>query len=132
MSIPILISGVLAILAFFAHAVQGDKEFRQLKPEITASKIKKQTWVQTRGGWHWVSVDLLFTGILLILISTTNVIEHKATVAQLLSIYFFITGAVWLVTVFVSKTEKKQIFTVGQWMLCFTLSALIYYGQRSL
>ena len=43
-----------------------------------------------------------------------------------------ITGIVWLVTVLVSKTEKKQIFTVGQWMLCFTLSALIYYGQRSL
>ena len=132
MNIPILISGALAILAFFAHAFQGDKEFRDLRPDATSSNAKKQVWIQTRGGWHWVSVDLLFSGILLILISTTNYIEQKIIIAQLLSIYFLITGIVWFLTVFVSKTDNKQIFLIGQWMFCFFLSALIFYGKTNL
>jgi hypothetical protein len=132
MNVPILIAGVLSLVAFIAHAFQGDKEVLMLKPEETDSKIKKQSWVQTRSGWHWVSVDLLFSSILLILISTTEFIENKSSIAQLLSVYFLLTGVVWFITVLFSKNNRKQIFTVGQWIFCFIMSGLIYYGLGNL
>lgn len=129
MNIPILIAGVLSLIAFFAHAFVGDKEYRQLKPALDADEKVKETWVQVRSGWHWVSVDLLLSSILLITLAASDFIQEKRVVLLLLSIYFFITGLIWLGTVFLSKNNNKQLLVLGQWIFCFIVSALIYYGN---
>ena len=72
MNIPIFIAGILSLLAFTIHAFIGDREYKSLKPEKTASPKVKETWVQVRSGWHWVSVDLLLSIILLSLLATTE------------------------------------------------------------
>ena len=129
MNIAILIAGILCLLAFGAHAFQGDKELRQLKPSLDSEEEKKNIWLQTRSGWHWVSVDLLLSGVLLVTLAVSNLIQEKQGVLLLLSIYFLITGLVWLGTVYLSKTNNKQLFVLGQWIFCFVVSALIYYGN---
>jgi len=129
MNIPILIAGMLCLVAFFAHAFVGDKEYRQLKPAPDSEEKIRETWVQVRSGWHWVSVDLLLSGILLITIAVSNFIQAQQEVLLLLGIYYFATGAVWLCTVFLSKNKSKQLLVLGQWIFCFIVSALIYYGN---
>ncbi|MFK7847070.1 MAG: hypothetical protein AB8G77_17340 [Rhodothermales bacterium] len=128
MNILLLIAGILTLFAFTAHAFIGDKEYRVLKPGQTALPKNKETWIQTRAGWHWVSTDLLLSGILLLLMATTDMIEAKAEIALLISIYFFACGIVWLFTVVLSKTEAKQIYVLGQWVFCFLVGGLIYAG----
>lgn len=128
MNILILIAGVLSLIAFFAHAFVGDKEYSALKPGIKSPYKHKETWVQVRGGWHWVSVDLLFAGVLLILLATTEVLTAKTEISLLLSIYFLLCGVVWLGTVAFSRTNNKQILALGQWIFCFLMSGLIYFG----
>ncbi len=86
MNITILIAGVLALLAFFIHSFIGDKEYRALIPDKETVAKNKDTWVQVRCGWHWVSVDLLITGIILLLMATTEIIQAKAEISLLLSI----------------------------------------------
>lgn len=44
MNIPILIAGILCLLAFFAHAFAGDKEHRQLKPASDSEEKIRETW----------------------------------------------------------------------------------------
>ena len=129
MNIPILTAGILSLLAFFAHAFIGDKENKQLKPEPSADEKAKEAWVQVRSGWHWVSVDLFLSGILLIVLATSDLIEEKQIILLLLSIYFFVTGLVWLGTVFLSRNNNKQLLVLGQWVFCFIVSALICYGN---
>lgn len=129
MNIPLLIAGTLSLLAFFAHAFVGDKEYKTLKPKTDAPSKTKETWVQVRSGWHWVSVDLLFSGGILLLMATTDLIKAKSEISLLLSIYFFVCGIVWLCTVLLSKTENKQILVLGQWIFCFLMSGLIYAGS---
>ncbi len=129
MNIPILIAGILSLIAFLAHAFTGDKEYRQLKPSQDSQEKLKETWIQARSGWHWVSVDLLLTGILLIILSISNYIQAKQEVLMLLSIYFLATGIAWLGSVIISRDNDRQLFVLGQWLFCFTLSALIYYGS---
>ncbi len=128
MNIPMVIAGALSLLAFFAHAFVGDKEYGVLKPETEAPSKNKETWVQVRSGWHWVSVDLLLSGVVLLLMATTEIIKAKTEISLLLSIYFFVCGIVWLGTVLLSKSDNKQILVVGQWIFCFLMSGLIYAG----
>lgn len=129
MNIPVLIAGVLALAAFFAHALVGDKEYQALKPASDSPDKNKETWIQVRSGWHWVSADLFLSGVLLILISVTDFILAKKEFLLALSIYFFICGIVWLGIVLSSRTINKQIMVLGQWIFCFLMSGLLIWGQ---
>lgn len=128
MNLPILIAGILSLIAFIAHAFIGDSEYRAIKPNLDDSEQKNATWIQARAGWHWVSVDLLFSSIALFLLATTEIIKAKSEISLLLSIYFFVCGIVWLITVLLSKNNNKQVFIIGQWIFCFLMSALIFAG----
>lgn len=129
----ILSAGIISIIAFFIHAFMGDKEYKTIYPvdEETGSK-KIISWIQGRCGWHWVSVDLFLCGVVLLLVSATNLLDGKKEIALLLGIYFFVTGLIWLATVLFSKTEGKQVILLGQWILCFLLSGLILFGRTTL
>ena len=128
MNIPLLIASMLSLLAFGVHAFIGDKEYRALKPEEAAPIKVKETWIQARAGWHWVSTDLLLSGMLLLIMATTSIIEAKAEISLLLSLYFFACGVAWLITVIRSKSQSKQVYVLGQWIFCFLMSGLIYSG----
>lgn len=129
MNIPVLIAGMLSLLAFFAHALVGDKEYQALKPASNSSDKNKETWVQVRSGWHWVSVDLFLSSVLLTMIAVTDIISAKKEILVLLSIYFFICGIVWFGIVLSSRNTNKQIIVLGQWIFCLIMSSLLIWGQ---
>lgn len=128
MNIVIILAGFLSLIAFIIHATIGDKEFCQLSPRKDSHEKLKNVWFQTRAGWHWVSVDLLFCGLLLLTIACTDFIQAKKEILVLLSIYYAGTGLVWFIMVFLSKASGKQFFVLGQWIFCFLQSGLIYYS----
>ncbi|MEN8215551.1 MAG: hypothetical protein ABFS56_04095 [Pseudomonadota bacterium] len=126
-------AGIISIIAFLIHAFVGDKEYKLILPNNEDESNKKiLSWIQGRSGWHWVSVDLLLSGIVLLLISATNYLEAEKTLALLLGIYFLVVGVTWFGTVLFSKTKNNQIIVLGQWILCFLLSGLIFLGWASL
>ncbi|MEO0341098.1 MAG: hypothetical protein AAF242_18030, partial [Bacteroidota bacterium] len=63
------------------------------------------------------------------LINFTDFFEHEKTILQLLSIYFLGYGIVWLITITISKSFPQNYLKLGQWLLLFGISALIYFGQ---
>ena len=128
MNIAILIAGVLSLLAFVVHAFMGDKEHQRLKPDILSNDKIQEIWIQGRAAWHWLSVDLLLSGILLIIISTTELIEAKSEISFLLALYFLICGLVWFGALYFSKQKNQQFLSLGQWIFCFVMSGLIYFG----
>ena len=128
MNIVWLVAGSLVLLASFIHAFVGDKEFQVLKPETDRPAKYGETWIQSRSGWHWVSVDLVLVGILLITMSITSFINAETEIAILLCIYFLCCGMVWLATVFFSGMGISQVFRLGQWIFCFLVSGLIFLG----
>ncbi len=84
-----LIAGALLLLAFLTHAFVGDKEYRALQPETEAPSKHKDAWVQVRSGWHWVSVDLLLFGCVLLLMATTELIKAKVALFGLGNVSMF-------------------------------------------
>ena len=130
MNTPALIAGILSLAAFFLHAFVGDREYRVLKPKSKKVVRHRYAWILGRAGWHWLSVDLMLSTVLLFLVVFTNVIQAKQEILFLLGIYFIVCGFAWLTTVIVSKDRTNQILVLGQWILCFTLGGLILWGSQ--
>lgn len=133
-NIPILLATILTILAFFAHTIGGDIEVQMIQPEPSTAtgEGNQQIWTMVRCGWHWISFDLLFASVGLILVNFTNFFENKRTVLQILSFYFLGYAIVWILILLISQSFPGNLLKLGQWILLLTISGLIYYGNRKL
>ena len=132
MSISILIANLLTLLAFVIHTVIGDRELKINQPteEFDRDFQKREKWTMARCGWHWVSVDLLFTTIALGLINFSDFFDNEKTLLQILTIYFLGYAVVWALTIAISKSFPKNYLKLGQWVLLLLISGLIYYGTK--
>lgn len=130
MNIPILIANILMVLAFFIHTFMGDRELKIIEPknENDDKFLKREKWTMARSGWHWISFDLLFASIGLGLINFTDFFENEKILLQILSVYFLGYGIVWLIGIAISKKFPKNYIKLGQWILLWTISGLIYWG----
>jgi len=129
MNILALAAGILTLIAFGAHAVVGTREYRAVDPGRTPGPART-AWVQALCGWHWVSFDLLATGVLFVLIGLAEVVPDEASVLLILSVYFAACGLVWLGTLIVSGAAvERRYLVLGQWMLCFVVAGLAFFAR---
>jgi len=112
MSIPLLIANILTVIAFFLHAFVGDKELKLIEPDDSRDKkyLKREKWTMARSGWHWISVDLVLA-------------------LKILSVYFLVYGLAWLMGIAISKKFPLNYIKLGQWLLLWSISALVYWAS---
>lgn len=130
MKIPILIANILTLLAFIVHTFMGDKELKIIEPKIDKDYLKREKWTMARSGWHWISFDLLFTTIGLGLINFTDYLENEKLLLRILTVYFLGYGIVWLIAIAISKKFPKNYLKLGQWILLWLISGLIFIGTN--
>ena len=124
-----LAAGLLTLAAFGAHAFVGAREFRLFAPRIDAGK-PRTVWVQGLAGWHWVSVDLLASAVLLLLIALTAWLPDESTVLLVLSGYFALTGLAWLSTLILAgRGVPNRYLALGQWLFCFVVAGLAWLAR---
>ena len=129
MNVLALIAGALTLFACLIHAVVGGREFKHLTPAGPSAK-SEEVRLQVINGWHWVSADLLVAGLGFMLIAVTDLIPAERSALTVLSAYFLVVGSVWLVTTAItSRARPRMILRLGQWILCFVLSALAYFAR---
>lgn len=132
MDTSLLIANVLTLLAFFIHTFMGDRELKIIEPdnENDEKYLKQEKWTMARSGWHWISVDLLFATIGLGIINFTDFLESEKLLLQILVIYFLAYGIVWLIVIGISRSFPKNYLKLGQWILLWSISGLIYWGMN--
>lgn len=109
------------------HGIIGAKEFSQIKPDVAGKPL--EVWVQTLSGWHWVTVDQLLAGGLLLVIGFTDLLEAEGTLLMLISLYFALTGLSWLITILVSGRKlNRALLKLGQWIYCFIIAGLAFWA----
>lgn len=130
MNTPLIVATILTTLAFFAHAIMGDRELKILEPENDQSKNKaREKWTMARCGWQWISIDLLLASIAMIYMLLVTTWEYTQPMLTLLSVYFLLYAIVWVATIAMSKSFAKNYLLLGQWMLLATISALLYWAK---
>jgi hypothetical protein len=134
LNVPLLLATILTVLAFFAHTFGGDMELQMIQPESVNNSLveKQQIWTMVRCGWHWISFDLFFASVGLILVNFTGFFVNKKTVLQIMSFYFFGYAIVWILILLISQPFSYNFLKLGQWILLLTISGLIYYGNKRL
>lgn len=129
MNVVLLAANALVLLTFIAHTFWGDKEYKILE-SADGSTDHQEKWTMGRGAFHIVSADFLLAFIGLTLINFTEYVKEKSLILTLLSTYFFAYGLAFLLTLIISKKFKNSFFKLGQWLLLFTISGLIYWGRE--
>lgn len=130
MNTPILVANILTLLAFFVHTFMGDRELKLIQPNPEEDKncVKQEKWTMVRCGWHWISFDLLFATVGLSIINFTDHFENEELLLQILALYFLGYGVVWLIGLAISKRFPKSYLKLGQWILLWAISGLVYLG----
>lgn len=130
MSTSLLIANILLLVAFFIHTFVGDKELKMIEPESEEGENwqKREKWTMARSGWHWISFDLLFATIGIGLINFSDFLENEKLLLQILAIYFWGYGMVWLIGITISKKFPQNYLKLGQWIFLWLISGLIYWS----
>lgn len=129
MNAPLIIANVLTLLAFFVHAIQGDKELHSLQPTDPGNTGRLQErWTMARAGWHFVSFDLFWVTLGLTLINFTDLLPAKTTLLYVLAVYAAGTGIAWLLAVLISPRFPQNLLRLGQWMLLIGIGGLVLWG----
>ncbi len=130
-SIPLIIANLLTLLAFLVHTFVGDRELKLIEPGDGEDEnfLKREKWTMARGGWHWISLDLLLATVGLALINFTGFFPDEQMLLHILAIYFLGYGIVWLIGIAISKPFPMNYIKLGQWLLFWLISGLIYWGS---
>jgi len=133
MNTQILIANILSLLAFVIHTFVGDRELKLIIPAGSDEKFqKREKWTQARCGWHMVSFDLLITSIGLAIINFTDLLKSEKQILQIIAIYYFGYGIVWVFSLLISKRFPNNFLKLGQWMLLILTGTLIIWGTYSI
>lgn len=128
MSIPLSIAVLLCGGAFFIHTFAGDKELQQIKPD-SKDVIAERTWIMSRCGWHWISLDLLLATTALVYFGWLQddfQVSARTFLFYGLTVYFGGYAIVWLFTIVISPATPKRYLVLGQWMLLLAISLAIF------
>ncbi|MGD1843807.1 MAG: hypothetical protein ACFB10_00255 [Salibacteraceae bacterium] len=130
MSYFLLAANLLTALAFLVHTFVGDREIRQLEPEKSDSDHQKRLyWTMARCGWHWISVDLLSSSVLIALINFTEILGNAEVLLFLLGLHYLAYAIVWAFVITLSKAFPSNYLKLGQWMLLLAIGGLIFAGS---
>ncbi len=132
MSIVILMANILCLLAFVAHTFIGDRELHLIEPTAEGRTLdQREKWTMARAGWHLYSVDLLFASIILAIINFSDYLTAEQLILQLMAAYFLAYGIAWLFIIALSKSFPKKYIKLGQWVLLFAISGLLFWASTT-
>lgn len=130
MNIYLITANVLLVITFLVHTYLGDRELKVIMPDTQTNGFKPQeVWTMARGGFHWVSIDLLLATITLSLVNFTDYIPNPSLVLNLMAAYFAVNAIIWLLVVLLSPSFPQKLFKLGQWLLLLVMAGLIYLGN---
>ena len=139
MNYQLAIAGGLTALALFAHLLGGIRELLSVEPAKLTDKKKlanfetlDRNWVLSLCAFQLVTIDLLALSALLFFLAFTDGFVHKQLIGFALAGFYFLWGCAWLVQIFTLRRKATDYLLLGQWVLWFGCSALIYWGSLSL
>ena len=122
----ILTSGILAASATIGHFTMGAKDF--LRPVMT-SDIDEIPRKVMQGLFHYMSVFLIFTSVILIAISSGNnlVFENASDVVKVIG-FLYAGYAVAQFIISLTSQIKMGIFKMFQWIFWMLIAIFALLG----
>ena len=123
MNFFMLIGGLLALFTAAVHLIGGGREIA--KPLLTNEALPEPVKLTMYACWHFVSIFLLISGVVLCAGSATAYFAEQIFIA-IAMMYFIMSGIFLVITLFV--TENKGLFTYPQWTLLLPIGIFCTLG----
>lgn len=69
--------------------------------------------------------------MLFLVIAVTEWIPEEHLALSLLSVYFIVAGAAWLLATLVqTRARPVQVLRLGQWLFCFVIAAVAWFARE--
>ncbi len=125
------IAGGLALAATPIHLQGGEWTLRKIPSAhfpTTAQGdgiIAKQ---EIRMVWHMATIDLLFGGVLLLLLAATDILPEPTLLARFIAVYFVGYGLVIALLPMFTLHRFDTLARLPQWILCFAIALFAFGG----
>lgn len=119
MNILLLISAIMALIAFAIHGIAG--EITDIKT-LLKTDYPESYKIEVRMVWHAFTIDMLFNAIILFIIAIGDSIQEFEALIIVLSLKFILFGFTCLGVIL--YTNKSYILKVPQWALLFLLGII--------
>lgn len=131
MNISLLLAGILCLIATLVHAYGGEYTLRrtntQAFPKVPNgdADIAKQ---EIRFGWHMGTVDLLFSGLVLVWFSSGVFMHSQQGILYFIVAHFVGYALVIALLPAFSLRRIEPLYRSPQWLLCLLIAVLTYSG----
>lgn len=131
MNIPLLLAGILCLIATPIHIYGGEYILRltstQSFPKIPNgdANIAKQ---EIRFGWHMVTIDLLFSGLVLVWFSFGQLTASEQGILYFIAAHFAGYAIVIALLPVFALHRIDPLYRSPQWLLCLLIAILAYLG----
>lgn len=132
MNYPIIIAGILTVLALLAHSFVGYRESLSTRPLAERDAVMTRNWVQLVCAFQLVTVDLLLLSILVLALGTMPDFPARREIAWVASAFCAGWGIAWLLQLALLRQSGKQLLLLGQWLLWFCCAALLAWGAATI
>lgn len=131
MNIPLLLAGLLCLIATPVHLIGGEYILRRTSTQAFPTNpngdasIAKQ---EIRFGWHMVTIDLLLSGLALVWFSFGHFMGTERGILYFIVAHFVgYAGVIALLPVFALR-RIEPLYRSPQWLLCLLIAILTYAG----
>ncbi len=130
MNVAWLLAGVMCCVMGIVHMMGGEYTLKHIKtdafPNIPNgdSSIAKE---EIRFGWHMVTVNLVFSGVVLLLLALTNTTEASLLVRFIAAGYGIYAILIFSLPLFALK-QVHTLYRLPQWLLCVIVAGLLVIG----
>ncbi|MEQ8674159.1 MAG: hypothetical protein RLP44_08940 [Aggregatilineales bacterium] len=127
----LLVAGLLCLIATPAHIYGGEYTLRRTStgafPEISNgdASIAKQ---EIRFGWHMVTVDLLFSGLVLLWLAVVDQTADHQGLLTFIALHFAGYAVVIALLPMFALHRIEPLYRSPQWLLCLVIAVLAYLG----
>ena len=138
MNYPIMLAGVIVLLAFIAHTFVGNREAlstRPRKPQTGDSEevvTIERNWVQSQCAFQLITVDLLVLSVFIFTLGATELLPARREFALTAAGFFALWGVAWVVQLLALRRRLKDYLLLSQWAFWFVCAALLFWGGQSL
>ena len=126
MNVPFLIAAILAIIATLAHGARTELSSQEFLRSVSRSTRRQQ---EIKAIGHLLTFALMWSAVILFIISLTDFVEHANTIARFIAVQFFGFAAIWILVV--AADSVRSLVRLPHWILAWAIGALAWGGTLS-
>jgi len=123
MNVQLLVGGIILLAVMVMHFTVSEKGGVSL---MLQSSLPKQVKIELRGAWHIIAVDMLVSGVFLVILAFNSAIVGMNLLANFTALRIALYGVLALVLIL--RMGREYLLKIPQWIVFPAIGGVIWWG----